>query len=509
MPENTLYYGDNRHILREYIGAESVDLIYLDPPFSSNKNYNVLFKEENGTASVAQVQAFTDTWHWNEASEEALTDIIDNAPSRLVDLVEGFLSFLGRNQFTAYLVMMTPRLLELYRVLKPTGSIYLHCDQTANHYLKLLADTVFGVQNFRNDIIWTYQKWGRVLTRAYGYEYQNILFYGKTDGAKIVSYPSIPWNSKEEYVDIRKQKIRIDPETNREYVLSDAGGGKRVKRYLDEAIEYGRPIGEVWDDIPALTSSAKERLGYPTQKPEALLERIIKASSNEGDVVLDPFCGCGTAIAVAEKLNRRWIGIDITYLAILLIKRRLEDAFGGKATYKVTGVPVDLSGARALAQEDRYEFQWWAVDLVGARSVNQKKKGADKGVDGVRYIDITPLSKKRSTVKIAIQVKSGRVSVRDIREFRTVVDNAKAQMGAFLTLNDPTGPMIREALAAGYYKLNIVGTTQYRQYPKIQILTIEELLSGKKLHAPLHEDMTFRRAERVEEEQEEHPELFK
>jgi site-specific DNA-methyltransferase (adenine-specific) len=216
-------------------------------------------------------------------------------------------------------------------------------------------------------------------------------------------------------------------------------------------------------------------------------------------MVLDPFCGCGTAIAVAERLNRRWIGIDITHLAIAIMKNRLEDTFGNEIKYEIVGEPLDLTSARALADQDRYQFQWWAISLVGARPVDQKRKGADKGVDGVKYINITPFSKKRNTIKVVVQVKSGHISVKDVREFRTVVDNAKAHIGAFITLSNPTEPMLREALSAGYYKPNVIGSADH---PKIQILTIEELLNGKKLNVPLHEDATFKKAERNEEEQE-------
>ena len=536
MPENILYYGDNLDILREHIDDESVDLVYLDPPFSSNRNYNVLFREENGADSAAQVQAFADTWHWNEASEDALSDMMLNAPPNLVDLMKGLLSFLGRNQFTAYLVMMTPRLLELHRALRSTGSLYLHCDPTASHYLKIILDQIFDVRNFQNEIVWkrttAHNDAGRCAKI-----HDVILFYSKSS--------KWTWNKQympydEDYIDSHYR--RIDPSGRRwmdDKLIAPGGRGPiyewhghtrawshtrenmqklhdegrihytksgmaRYKRYLDEML--GLPLQSVWTDFGALNSQARERLGYPTQKPEILLERIIKASSNEGDIILDPFCGCGTAIAVGERMNRRWIGIDITHLAIALMRSRLEDTFGDTVSYEVVGEPLDVSGAHALAQQDRYQFEWWALSLVRARPVDQKKKGADRGIDGVKYINITPSSRRATMVKMVVQVKSGKVGVKDIREFRTVVDNAEAQMGAFLTLNNPTGPMVREALAAGHYTPKVIGTAQY---PKIQILTIEELLNGKTLHAPLHEDMTYRRAERVEsQKQGEEPPLL-
>lgn len=488
---NQLYYGDNLEVMRKYIPDESVDLIYLDPPFNSKATYNVLFAERNGTKSAAQITAFEDTWHWGLESEEVYHEIVTQGPKKLADLIQALRSFLGQNDMMAYLVMMAIRLVEIHRVLKPTGSVYLHCDTTASHYLKIVSDAIFGGSNFRNEIIWTYQKWGRVLAKTYGYEYQNILFYGKSDKARLINYPTRPWKSKEEYIGVRKQKVRVDPINKKEYVLSDGGGGKRVKRYLEDAMEYGRPIGELWDDIAALTSSAKERLGYPTQKAEALLERIIEAGSNEGDLVLDPFCGCGTTVTVAERLNRRWIGIDITYLAVNLMKRRLHDTFERELSpYHVYGVPKDLESARALALQNRYQFEWWAVDLVNAHPAQDKRKGADSGVDGyINFFDDNSGKAKR----VVVQVKSGRVSVRDIRDLVGVMEREKAVLAAFITLEDPTRPMIEEAATAGFYESEFFPS---RRYPRLQILTIAELLNGKELQCPEIALATFKKAQR-------------
>jgi adenine specific DNA methylase Mod len=538
MADNKLYYGDNLHILRQYVPDESVDLIYLDPPFNSNQNYNVLFKEENGTASAAQVHAFTDTWKWNDTSEEALNDITENAPSRLVELIKGFLAFLGRNQFTAYLVMMAPRLLELHRVLKPTGSIYLHCDPTASHYLKIILDQIFDVRNFQNEIIWKRSyahsdtKQGR---KGYGNLTDIILYYAK--GSEFIFNTQYRPNSQEyiknfyKYMDSDGRRYRLVDTTgpggaakgNPHYevmgvwrywrysqekmnkliaegriIQTKPGNVPQFKQYLDDM--PGVPLQNLWDDINPISSMAKERLGYPTQKPEALLERIVQASSNEGDIILDPFCGCGTTIVASEKLNRRWIGIDITHLAIALMKSRLQDTFGDSAKYDVVGEPTDLSGAHALARQDRYQFQWWALSLVKARPVDQnQKKGADKGIDGIKYINITPGLKKPQTIKVVVQVKSGHVQVKDVREFKTVIENTKSEMGLFVTLDEPTAPMTQEALSSGYYKPSgIVGA---KSCPKVQILTIEELLNGKKVQYPMHDDVTFRRAGKVEDEE--------
>ncbi len=490
---NKLYFGDNLDIMRNHIPDESVDLIYLDPPFNSKATYNVLFEEKNGTQSRAQITAFDDTWHWGNESEAAYHEIItgEQAPEALRKLIGAFREFLGTNDMMAYLTMMAIRLVEMRRILKPSGSLYLHCDQTAEHYLKIVVDAVFGACNFRNDIIWTYQKWGRVLRHSYGYEYQNILFYGKSEKSTIKNYPTKPWVSKEEYVKVRKQKVRKESDTNKEYVLSDAGSGKRVKRYLDEAMQYGRPVGEVWGDISSLTSSDKERLGYPTQKPEALLDRIIRASSDEGDVVLDPFCGCGTSIAVAERLGRRWIGVDITHLAVSLMRHRLEDTFGPELTpYEVVGDPKDLRGAEALAENNRYQFEWWALGLVGARPAQDKKKGADTGIDGVIYfIDDAGKAKK-----IVVQVKSGQVTRSQIATLNSDREREKAEIGVFITLKEPTRPMKEEAASAGFY----IPERASERYPRIQILTIKELLEGKTIHYPRYHgsDATFKKAVR-------------
>ena len=487
--KNKLYFGDNLDILREYVADESVDLIYLDPPFNSKATYNVLFAEKNGTASRAQITAFEDFWEWDEEAARAFHEVVTRGPGKVADVLQALRGFLGSNDMMAYLTMMAIRLIELHRVLKPSGCVYLHCDSVASHYLKLVMDAVFGPRNFKNNIVWTYQKWGRVLKKALGYEYQDILFYGKSEDAELIEYPTRAWESKEEYVRIRKQKVRSD-EDGREYVLSDAGGGRRVKRFLEEAMEYGRPIGEVWDDIASLTSSAKERLSYPTQKPEALLARIIKASSNEGDLVLDPFCGCGTTVVVAERLHRLWIGIDITHLAIGLMRHRLKSAFGPELSpYEVIGDPKDLEGARALAEENRFQFEWWALGLAEARPAHDKKKGADRGIDGVMSFRDDDSGEYR---RVILQVKSGGVSSAHIRDLKGSLEREKAQIAALITLQEPTSPMKREAADAGFYD----PPGLLPSVPRLQILTIEELLSGKKIELPISRDETFRKAPR-------------
>ena len=483
MNTNQLYYGDNLDILRVHIPDESVDLIYIDPPFNSNQAYNVIFSERDGSSSQAQIQAFEDTWHWVETTEQAYHELVETAPPLLVETIKSFRGFLGENNLMAYLVMMGLRLVELHRVLKPTGSFYLHCDPTASHYLKIILDQIFGVENFRNEIVWCYKRWPSKQTN-FQKMHDVILRYGKSE--------DVIWNQLyDDFTEQTKKRIK---------------GGKKIEHYVGESgkvliratneVSPGVAMCDYWN-IPMIAGQAKERLGYPTQKPEALLKRIIKVSSNEGDVVLDTFCGCGTAIAVAQQLNRRWVGIDITHLAIALLKYRLADAFGDDVKYEVIGEPKDAESARALAVQDRYQFQWWALSLIRARPYQGKKKGADEGVDGmIYYQDVDPdKPKKTLTRKIVVQVKSGKVSVRDIRELKSVVDTQDAVIGVFITLNPPTQPMVKEAATAGRFQwLHATHTT----YPKIQIRTIEELLAGNGIEYPQTPvDVTFRKAERA------------
>jgi len=481
--KNTLYYGDNLDILRRYIKDETIDLIYLDPPFKSNQNYNILFKERNGTKSVAQIKAFEDTWHWCREAEETYREIVENSPKKVADLIRAFRSFLGENDMMAYLVMMAIRLQELYRVLKPTGSIYLHCDPTASHYLKLLMDAVFGAKSFKREVIWNTSDVSGFKSQAQNWirGHDVLLFYTKFNKF-VFNKQYLP--HKDEYI---KRFKKIDKDGRR---YRDDRPGRR-RQYLDET--PGVLISDVWSDIDPFQrrSTASERIGFETQKPEALLERIIKTSSKQGDIVLDPFCGCGTTIIEAERLERKWIGIDITHLAISLMRHRLEDSFGDKVEYQVIGEPVDLRGAEELAKQDPYQFQWWALGLVGARPAeSEKKKGADRGIDGYIYFHDEP--KKGKTKAIILQVKSGHVGTSQIRDLKAVVEREKAQIGVFITLKDPTRGMKEEALKTGFYK------SPWGQHHRIQILTIKELLASKKIDYPPRRqtDVTFKRAER-------------
>lgn len=544
---NMLIYGDNLDILRnrpDLIPSASVDLIYLDPPFNSNADYNLIFKEQSGQSSSAQIQAFTDSWHWDteQHTAHAFEDVKARAPKKVANMVEAMIGFMGRTDLTAYLVMMTQRLVELRRVLKPTGSLYLHCDPTASHYLKVVLDTIFGPENFRGEIAWK-----RTHTHAdakrFGAMHDVLLFYAKDATLAQWHTQFRPYSA--EY--LASHYAQVD-ETGRHYQLISAsapGHGKihpamrfgdrvieppagrmwawtqenidrlwaegrfvftsrgmpRYKLYADEKL--GTAVGSVWDDIPPVNAMAQERLGYPTQKPMALLERIINASSNPGDVVLDPFCGCGTAIYAAQKLGRQWIGIDVTHLAVSIMKNRLKTLFDlePKRDYDVEGEPKDITGARQLAQDDRYQFQYWAVSLVEAyaeEAREDRKKGADKGIDGTIPLLDGQLRKRQN---IIVQVKSGHVTPSHIRDLRGVIERESAPIGLYICLEKPTPDMREEASRAGFYTSELWRNPKSGDHlwPRIQIRTIEELLTGKGFELPPR-PVLYKAAARVQTE---------
>jgi len=484
MAENVLYYGDNLEILRRYIKDESVDLVYLDPPFKSDQDYNVLFAEHNGSRSAAQIKAFEDTWEWNQVAALAYQEIVE-AGGRVSQAMQAFRTFLGENDMLAYLAMMAPRLIELRRILKSTGSIYLHCDPTASHYLKILMDGVFGPAYFLNEIIWHYRKWP-----AGKYTFQRnhdvLLFYSRSGDRDRIFNQLFMERAPSTLKRFGKAKI----------ISGYDQDGQRIPSQTADEESEGVRMDDVWDigRVPPIKQL------FPTQKPEPLLERIIQASSNEGDLVLDPFCGCGTTIIEAQALKRNWIGIDITHLAVTLIKHRLKDIFGDAANFNVVGEPKDLASAEELAQNDPYQFQWWALGLVGARPVEQKK-GADKGIDGRLYFHDEAESK--ATKQIVISVKSGKITASQVRDLHGVVEREKAQIGVFISMENPTAPMRKEAASAGFYK-SPWGT----KHPVLQILTIENLLSGKTIDFPRTGDVrTFKKAQKAKGKQKPHPEL--
>lgn len=472
---NTLYYGDNLKILRSHIADESVDLIYLDPPFNSQANYNVIFRDELGEAPPAQKRAFRDFWHWPEAVYD-YEYILTEAPDIVRRVIKGFYEFIGPNPMMAYLSMMTTRLLELHKKLKTSGSLYLHCDPTASHYLKIILDTIFGKTNFRREIIWRigWVSGFKTNTMNWVRNHDTILYYVKS---KDFTFNRQYYPYKENY------KRRGSDETG-------------VKG-------PGVPFEDVWNISKEekltsinIMSFSKEKLGYATQKPVSLLERIITSSSNPGDIVLDPFCGCGTTIVAAEKLDRNWIGIDITHHAVYLIKQRIEDAFEGRCKYTEIGLPEDYPSAAALAERDKYEFQWWALSLVGARpagGVDDKKKGADKGIDGIYpFID----DEDRKSKIAIISVKGGKTGPDHIRDLKGVLERENAAIGVLITMEPPTKAMKTEAAVSGFYESAVFK----KKYPKIQVLSVKEYFeNGLRVDLPLHtgRSIAFKKAKKV------------
>lgn len=496
MQNRTLYFGDNLDILQDKFpekadGDGYFDLIYLDPPFNSNRDYNVLFKE-GIVDSPAQVQAFEDSWHWTREAQNTFEELVGVRKSKtkineqISNLILAFEKLVGHNDMLAYLTMMTVRLIELKRVLKNTGSIYLHCDPTASHYLKIVMDAVFGKENFRNEIIWHYNKWA-VSQKMFSRNHDVILFYSKNNHAvKFNTLLQLRAESTLKRFGYKKIISAIDPVT-----------GKRVPSRVGEFDSEGVKMSDVWQ-IPIIAPVSKERLGYPTQKPEALLERIINASSNEGDLVLDPFCGCGTTVAVSERLNRKWVGIDITSLAINLVKHRLQRQFRGQTMQiYVDGLPKDLTGAKSLFKKDPWEFEYWALDLVNAMPAQSKSKenmrGADKGVDGIIVFAKDIKGSKPVYGKLLVQVKGGNVQRSDIATLKGDVERETADGGLFITLEEPTRPMREEAVGAGKFGVDF----SKAEFPKIQIITIKDLLAGLRPDIPLWTEPYYKEAKTI------------
>lgn len=545
MVPNWLHYGDNIDVLPRQVVSEMIDLVYLDPPFNSNQDYNVLFAARDGTRAAAQIKAFEDTWRWDDVASEAYREIVERGPTKVSQVMQAFRTFLGDNDMLAYLSMMAPRLLELRRVLKPTGSLYLHCDPTASHYLKLLMDSIFGPEKFRSEIVWKRSgahsdtKQGR---KNYGHIHDVLLFY--TKGEEWTWNP-IYTQYSESYVGRDYQLVeegsgrryrrdnltaargggdteylwrvkkragvreRWQADLSDEYLKPKGGweykgippyqgrywayslenmrqfardgrirhtfnGMPEYKRYFDEM--PGVALQDVWTDINPVISGTAERLGYPTQKPVALLERIIRASTNPGDLVLDPFCGCGTTIEAAEKSGRRWIGIDITICAVDVITERLAKSGVDPNSFQLNGLPKSVQEAEALARHDRYQFQWWALQRVGVET-KETKRGPDHGIDGRIYFHPRGVKKGKSE-QVIISVKSGDVTLAHLRELSEVVRREKAQIGVLVTLRPPTRGMIKEITNAEFY------VSPWGKHKRLQILTVADLFAGAKIDYP-------------------------
>ena len=538
---NHLYYGDNLTVLRDSIRDASVDLIYLDPPFNSNASYNVLFKGPAGAKSAAQIEAFDDTWHWNDSAEAAFGDVMRGGNAAASTMLRAIRGFLGDNDMMAYLAMMAVRLVELHRVLRPTGSLYLHCDPTASHYLKILLDAVFGKASFVNEIIWkrtsahsSAKRWGPVhdtllfyakstemlwnkthekydedyVKKFYRhsderglYQVDNLTGAGRRGGDSGKPWRDVDVNTKGRHwavpiallqrlglngeIDGMTTQQKLDFLDENDLIYWPPNNGMpRLKRHLD--YQPGVAIQDIVTDVAPLSAHARERLGYPTQKPVALLERILNASSNPGDTVLDPFCGCGTTVHAAQKLGRNWIGIDVTHLAVGLIEKRLRDAFEG-VQFTTHGTPQDLDGARDLAARGQFhEFEKWALSLIAAQPGNLGKKGADKGIDGNLYFGA------KHEGRAIVSVKAGdNIGVAMIRDLRGVIEREGAAIGVFLTLTEPSKPMITEAAGAGQFDL-----PGFAPVPRIQIVTIAQAmqLRDRVVRLPARRDDGFKKA---------------
>lgn len=527
-----LFYGDNLDVMRRHIADESVDLIYLDPPFNSNRTYNLIHK-----GSQAQQRAFVDTWHWAEAEPafRALTDQIPPGvmvPQELSAMMLTLRTFLSDHRDTlAYLSMMAIRLVEMKRILRNTGSIYLHCDPTASHYLKMILDSIFGLENFRNEIIWK-RTGSHNSASAFGPVHDVILFYaksaaatcnpgthahsakylehfGKVDAATGKNFQDVSltgpgtrkgdsglaWRNYnptdkgrhwqpasyvyEKYTKMTGDDLAKYPLIDRLDKLDAVGmiywtknGQPRYKQFLEDVEKEGSPLQDVWTDIDVINSQADERTGFPTQKPDPLLERIIQASSKVGQLVLDPFCGCGTTVVAAEKLGRQWIGIDIAIRAVDVIKERLDERYQPRV-WTEQGEPADIDQAAHLAETNAYDFQWWAVRMLGGRPPKgEKKKGGDGGVDG-ELIVVDDAGKQRRGV---ISVKGGRTLIPDfVKALRSTVDLEKADFGVLVTMYDPT-PGMRE-VAMDFGVASWASAYEGKLAHRIRLVTVPEILS--------------------------------
>lgn len=519
---NLLYFGDNLPILREYIRDESIDLVYLDPPFKSNQDYNILFKEHGKAGPAAQIKAFRDTWRWDQAAWNSYQETVRTGPSRVSEALQAFRKLVGNSDMLAYLSMMAPRLVELHRVLRVTGTLYLHCDSAASHYLKVLLDSIFGPDRFVNEIVWrrhnarrAERRWPRIhdvlLMYAKGPDYKFHPAQVRADRAKLPhTLIRGPDGKLYQTYELTGAGVTKEGESGRPWRGFDptkfgrhwahshatmdewdsaglihwpkpgAAGGFPRRRAAKPFHEDARTVtvGDVWTDIDRINQAAKERLGYPTQKPQALLERILRASSDEGDLVLDPFCGCGTTVAAAQALNRRWIGIDIAKIAIEIIQQRLDSTYGPeiRRTYEVRAEPASLEDAYSLAEEDKHAFQDWALRRIGAQP-GTHKKGADKGIDGRMYY-VDPLDGEAKL--IVVSVKGGSTGPSHVRDLRGVMERENAAIGVLLSRRPPTQAMKAEAAEAGSFYAENVG----RMIQRLQIVTLADLFAGKGVEFP-------------------------
>lgn len=514
---NMLDYGDNLTIMRA-MPDSSVDLIYLDPPFNSQRTYNLIYTKLTGMPLPEQEEAFCDAWTMDSEKIQMAEEIpitIHDKYGVTDDVAKFWKAWINALRTTeprllAYLVYMTYRLFEMRRILKSTGSIYLHCDPAASHYIKVMMDGVFGHANFRNEIIWQRTS-AHSSAKRYGPVHDVVLYYANGEettwnptyqpydedyiATRFARGSERPWKdadltgagtrngetgkdwrgfnptSKGRHWAYPPDELDKLDRDGRIYWPKKKGGWPRFKAYLDES--EGIPLQDVWTDISPVNSQAQERLGYPTQKPLALLERIITSSTNLGDVVFDPFCGCGTAVVAAHQLNRHWIGCDIAILSVQIVRDLLDRRYGlhDGEHYHITGVPRSVEAAKDLFERDKKQFQHWLVELSGGFTNN--KTSGDQGVDGRLYFG--PKSDLRSMV---LSVKGGHLSPQFVRELRGTLERDGTEMAGFLCLNEPTKGMVTEAAKAGMF------TYDGASYPRMQIRTVQELLDGKAFDTP-------------------------
>ena len=527
MYENrTLIRGDNLEEMRKF-PDECIDLIATDPPFNSKRDYFVPFRDERGREPDTLVRAFTDTWTWGEAAEETYEELIVEVGRQIGDTIQGLRQFLNETPMMAYLVMMAIRIVEMHRILKPTGSLYLHCDSAADHYLKIVLDTVFGASNFRNEIVWQRTSAHNDGNR-FGRVHDIILFYSKSQqplwnpiytehnseyvekfyrhedergryrisdltAAGVTQGESgQPWRGvdptavgrhwatphrkswpedvqpPENYANLSVQE-RLDAlDTNGLIYWPPRGRVPGFKRYLSTS--KGRRVHDVITDINPLAGQAKERTGYPTQKPIELYKRIVAASSNEGDLCLDPFCGCGTTLMAAEELNRQWIGIDLTYLAIGAVNDQFEKLFPQQRNnVHITGTPENGEQALELAHTDPQGFEEWCITHV-LKFKSNAKKGADGGIDGTFRFPIGAVRGQQAYGKAVAQVKGGNYTLGHIRDFRTAMQNEEADLGIFVVTSPPSSGMRTEASRAGTYRHPFLNM----EAPALQLYEIQD-----------------------------------
>jgi site-specific DNA-methyltransferase (adenine-specific) len=484
LQNQTLFFGDNLQIVEEKLPDNFFDLIYLDPPFNSNRNYNVLFKE-GLVDSSAQIRAFEDTWEWTPPTIKLYENLRDKSNPQIRVLINSLYEIIGPNPMMAYLVNISARLIPLKRVLKNNGSIYLHCDPTASHYIKIIMDAIFGKEFFKNEIIWSNES-------SSGFKSQvKSKFIRGHDVILFYSYDNAIFNIQTFPLALStiRRYDKVDEKGQRYKSYYEVDGSER-KQYLSQS--QGRKLSDTWTDLPSFqtVNASREWLGYPTQKPEVLLERIIKSSSNKGCWVLDPFCGCGTTVAVAERLERNWIGIDISMQAINTIKERMKAHFS-YINVNLDGIPMDFEAAKTLSEKDKYAFQDWAITLVGANPPSGvSKKGADRGIDGIiLFRDKSDFSKPRLR-KILVQVKGGGVNRGDVAKLKGDIERDDAPMGILISLKEATSEMKREAALSGEYKYS-----DATSFPRIQLLSIHEWFEGKELKIPTDKINPFKKAE--------------